>query len=238
MNNEDLDKIADFYNEEDFDNILLYYSFNFFENLRKGDIFLELGCSIGISTKFLLKYASAITVVEGSLKNIEKTRKRIGYDSRVSFYNTLWEDFEYPENKYTDIVWFRGIEHVKDPSKILIKLKKSLKKEGRLHITFPNSLSLHRKLGFYMGIVDSPYSFSDRDIALGHYHVYDRYKVMSILNKCGFYIIDFRGIMIKFFPNSKMLELIKEDQRYIKALFELGKEYPDLCAEIYICATI
>ena len=232
-----LDQIAEFYNENDFDYILLYYALKIFESVKYGSEFLEMGCSIGLSTKYLLRYAKSMDVVEGSTKNIERTRRRINRDRRVKFYNALWEDFEYPEYKYSDIIWFRGIEHIKDPLPVLINIKKALKLGGRIHITFPNALSLHRRLGVYMGIIKSPWEFSERDIKLGHYDIYDRFKVASLLKDAGYKILSFHGIILKPLPNNKMMELYKENPKLIEALFEIGKELPDYCAEIYICAT-
>ncbi len=236
-NMRNLDEISEFYNENDFDYILLYYALKIFENLRFGDEFLEMGCSIGLSTKYLLNYAKSIDVVEGSVRNIEKAKKRIGDNPKAKFYHALWEDFKYPKQKYSDIIWFRGIEHVENPLPILINIKKALKLNGRIHITFPNALSLHRRLGVYMGIIKSPWEFSERDIKLGHYDIYDRFEVINLLREAGYKILDFQGIILKPLPNDKMMELYKENPKLIEALFEIGKELPDYCAEIYICAT-
>ncbi|RKX60966.1 MAG: hypothetical protein DRP29_01680 [Thermodesulfobacteriota bacterium] len=236
MDKKYLDKIANFYTEEDFDYILLYYGLKIFERQRKGNIFLELGCSLGISTFFLLDYASKLDVVEGSEVNIKRAKARIGNTNKVKFYHSLWQDFTYPHHKYSDIIWFRGIEHVPDPKEVLKKIKGSLIPEGRLHITFPNALSLHRRLGTLMGIIKTPWSFSERDVALGHFKIYDRFQLFSLLKDSGYKIINWEGIILKPFPNSKMMELYKENPKLIDALFKIGKELPDYCAEIYICA--
>ncbi len=231
-----LDKIADFYTEEDFDYILLYYGLKVFEENISGEHFLELGCSLGISTSFLLNYAVSLDVVEGSELNIKKAKKRIGNANRVNFYHSLWEDFNYPLNKYSDIIWFRGLEHVNVPEKVLRKITPSLASDGRLHIIVPNALSLHRRIGNIMGILKSPWDLSERDKALGHFKVYDRFQLFALLTENGYKIIKWQGILLKPLPNHKMLELYKENPKLIEALFEIGKELPDYCAEIYVCA--
>jgi len=235
--NDYLDKIAFFYEEEDFDNILLYYGLRTFEKYRKGKAFLELGCSLGISTSFLLKYASILDVVEGSEINIKRAKSKIGNTNKVKFYHSLWEDFKYPKKKYSDIIWFRGIEHTNNPEKILKKISNSLIPDGRLHIIVPNALSLHRRIGAIMGLIKNPWAMSERDIALGHVKVYDRFKLLSILTENKYKIIAWEGIILKPFPNDKMFQLYKENPELIEALYEVGKELPDYCAEIYVCAT-
>jgi len=236
MDKKYLDEIASFYTEEDFDSVLLYYGLKIFEKQRRGDTFLELGCSLGISTTFLLSYALSLDVVEGSIKNIEKAKTRVGNNDKVRFYHSLWEDFNYPKNKYSDIIWFRGMEHISNPEVVLKKIRSSLISGGRLHITVPNALSLHRRLGSLMGLLRDPWSLSERDKALGHFKVYDRFKLISLLKENGYQIIHWEGIILKPLPNSKMLELYKENPKLIEALFEIGKELPDYCAEIYVCA--
>lgn len=232
-----LDKISNFYTEEDFDYILIYYGLKIFEKYRKGNHFLELGCSLGISTSHLLNYASSLDVVEGSELNIIKTKNRIVKHNRVNFYHSLWEDFNYPINKYSDVIWFRGLEHVNNPEKILRKIISSLIDDGRLHIIIPNALSLHRRLGTIMGILKNNWELSERDKSLGHFKVYDKNQLLDLLSKEGYKINIWQGILLKPLPNHKMLELYKDNPQLIDALFEIGKELPDYCAEIYVCAT-
>ncbi len=91
MNKKFLDERANFYTEEDFDYVLLYYGLKIFEKQKKkGQTFLELGCSLGISTLFLLNYASSLDVVEGSEVNIKKVKIRIGNNKKATFYHALW----------------------------------------------------------------------------------------------------------------------------------------------------
>ena len=138
------------------------------------------------------------------------------------------------EDKVTLRTVIRKLEAAEE--EVLKKIKGSLIPEGRLHITFPNALSLHRRLGTLIGIIKTPWSFSERDVALGHFKIYDRFQLFSLLKDSGYKIINWEGIILKPFPNSKMMEFYKENPKFIEALFKIGKELPDYCAEIYICA--
>ena len=230
-----LDNIAAIYKiEEDFDSVLLNYNLKVISFYFKGKIFLELGTS-GLSTKLLLPYASCIDVVEASKVNIEKAKQMVD-NNCITFYLSLWEKFNYPVQKYTDIIWFGGMEHIEAPEKILQRLRTALVKKGRLHIVVPNALSLHRRLGTYMKLIKEPHELSERDKKFGHVKVYDRFQVTQLLIEVGYHVFAWEGIFLKPLPNAKMLLLYKENPKLIDALYKIGKELPDYCAEIYICA--
>jgi len=236
---EKLEKIAEIYNiQEDFDKVLLCYNLKTIYNFLIGKKVLELGTS-GLSSFLLanLDKIEELHIVDASIKRINETKEMLNsFKKSIKFYKELWEDFEFREQYYTDIIWIRGIEHIKEPSLILKKIKRALVPSGRLHIIFPNAFSFHRKLGVYMNILDEPHNFTERDLKYGHYHVFDRFKLISILNNSGFRVYNWEGIILKPLPNNKMMELYKENPKLIDALFKIGKELPDYCAEIYICA--
>jgi hypothetical protein len=85
-----------------------------------------------------------------------------------------------------------------------------------------------------MDILEEPHSFTERDLKFGHFHVFDRFQIFAMLNKLNFQIYTWEGIILKPFPNNKMLELYKENFKIIEALYKVGKELPDYCAEIYV----
>jgi SAM-dependent methyltransferase len=238
----DLDDIADYYKiEDDFDMIFMKYNFEVAEKYFFGKTFLELGCATGESTIKMLDYADTIDVVEGSIKNIETSQKKINrlqssVSSRVKFHHSDWFAFDYALSHYSDIVFFRGLEHLSEPDRLLKQIKGSLTEDGRIHIVIPNALSLHRKIGVSMGLLKSTYELNERDKKVGHFKVYDRHQVEELLRKAGYEIITWKGIFLKMLPNDEMLRLYKNNPEFIKALFSIGNEFPEQCAEIYICA--
>lgn len=239
----DLNAISQHYVEgNEFDTILTPYELMVIKQCLAGNNFLELGCSIGNSTIRLAKFAASIDVVEGSNENIElakKKIKKIGKQNpvKIVFHNQLWEEFSF-ENPYSDIMWIRGIEHVKNPGNILKKMADSLKKTaGRLHLVTVNALSLNRRIGVFMGLLGDPHELSDRDIKFGHFKIYDKAQLINLLEQNGYRILRCEGIMLKPLPNSKMYELYKENPKLIDALGLMGKELPDYCTEVYICAS-
>lgn len=204
-----------------------------------GDKILEVGCGIGLSTQLLLEYTNELSVVDASHESIMFTKQKLsnsGLDiNKIKFYESLWEEFDIQE-KFTDIVFFRGAEHIKNPELVINNLKKMLINGGRLHISVPNANSFHRKIGVHMNILQNPKSFTESDIKVGHENVFDFYSMRDLLiNKCNMSVYSHQGVFIKFLSNSQMNVLFKQNKNLSLALYELGKEYPTESAEIYFC---
>lgn len=234
-----LEEIASQYNvATDFDAILVGYDFEVAKEYFSGRTFLELGCATGESVLKLLPYAEAIDVVEGAEKNIETTKAKVGEapSAKVQYFHSLWQDYTFPENYYSDVIWFHGIEHIEDPESLLKKIFTSLQPNGRLHVVTPNAFSLHRRVGVAMGLLQDVHELNERDRMVGHVVVFDREQVLSVLDRSGFVSLAQSGIMIKPLPNAKMKELSEQNPALIHAYFTLGKELVDLAAETYICA--
>ncbi len=236
-----LEKIAELYNvADDFDAILVGYDFEVAKEYFFGRQFLELGSATGESTLKLLQFAESIDVIEGSEKNIETTKQKLGDQIKVSvrYFHSLWEDYEYLHQTYSDIIWFHGIEHIKNPQLLVQKIKKSLKPGGRIHVVTPNAFSLHRQAGVAMGMLQDVYELNERDRMVGHCVVFDRDHLKSFFENNGFCIYAEEGIMIKPLPNAKMKELSKENPDLIHAYFLLGKVHKNISAEMYFCVTL
>lgn len=238
-----LDKITLHYAEgNEFDTLLTPYEIHLIKKYFFGENFLEMGCSVGDSTAELIKFAKSIDIIEGSKKNIDLAKRKVIKATKkglggIAFYHMLWEEFPF-DKTYSDIFWIRGIEHVNNPQKILEKIAKALKRtKGHLHLVTVNALSLNRRLGALMGLLKDPHQLSDRDIRFGHVKIYDREQLENLLKRCSFKLVESTGIMLKPLPNNKMYELYKENPKLIPAFNIIGKELPDYCTELYVCAT-
>lgn len=243
---QELDAIAEYYiPENDFDKFLINYGLTTAQKYFGKGCFLELGCATGESTLRLLHHVDNLDVVEGAQSNIEKTRAKIEAlikdkqwekNKNIVFFNSLWEDFFWPEQKYSDIIWFHGLEHINSPDKILSRARRSLLPGGRLHVITPNANSYHRKLGVNLGMLKDIHELNERDKKVGHVAVYDRQQVFDLLQKNGFLVKDWHGVFFKLFSNKIMFELCQKEKGLAGALFALGKDFPENCAELYICA--
>ena len=236
-----LDDIAQYYKiEEDFDLVFMKYNFIVAHEYFVGDTFLELGCATGESTLSLLKFASTIDVVEGSKINIDVTKKKLDllpkHNTIVNFYKNFWEEFDYKDDYYTDILLFCGLEHLDNPGLVLKRLYGALKPGGRLHIVVPNAHSLHRKIGVSMGLLKEIHELNERDKMMGHKQVFDISTLIEIVRSNKFNVLDWRRVMLKVLSNIQMQKLYRDNPSLIQAFFEVGRDIPDKCAELYLCA--
>ena len=78
--------------------------------------------------------------------------------------------------KYDIILAFDVLEHLKDPEKEILKVKKSLKKNGVFIFSVPNNYGLYGK------IMTSFFNYMDRT----HISTYKRKKWIAILKDAGF----------------------------------------------------
>jgi hypothetical protein len=86
-----------------------------------------------------------------------------------------------------------------------------------------------------MGLLESIYSLNERDLQLGHERVYDMDLLKAHLTEAGFSISHETGVFLKFLANGQIEQWFSQEM--IQAFYELGKDYPELCAEILVIAS-
>jgi 2-polyprenyl-3-methyl-5-hydroxy-6-metoxy-1,4-benzoquinol methylase len=219
--------------ENDFDYWIIQYDFHALNKWIIGDKVIELGCGKGVLTKKLARKCKELKVVEGSLENINHVKNELNDLNNISYYHSLWQDFNYKRNDISDVVFSSGLEHInKEVSSIIFNnIKNWLKPGGKLHIIVPNSNSLHRKVALYMGLIKDVHELSPRDLLLKHERVFDKDLLFEEIKENGFIIKHQEGIFLKPLPNSMMMKL-KED--VIRGFGEISVEYPDDSAHIYV----
>jgi len=235
-----LNDIADAYDpstpEKDFDYWLIQFDFEALSKFLIGNSVIELGCGRGVQTEKLACICKKLEVVEGSIKNIEFARNRIGEHRNVIFHESLWQDFEH-EDDASDVVFFMGLEYLDREMgrKVILHSKDWLSEGGRLHVVVPNANSLHRRVAHYMGIIEDPHELSDRDRLYGHQLVYDKVDLFNLLIESGYKIRHWEGIFLKPLTNKMMMSLSED---VIRGFNKVGSELPDYCAHIYAVCEI
>jgi 2-polyprenyl-3-methyl-5-hydroxy-6-metoxy-1,4-benzoquinol methylase len=190
---------------------------------------LEVGCGWGDMTQYFASRFQRIVALDGSLQCVRVTRERCGRWPHVEVHHRLIEEF-LTEDRFEDVVMVRVLEHVEDPVATLAKLGSFLKPEGQLHVVVPNARSLHRRVGKAMGLLKDLTDFSPRDIQYGHKRVYDSTLLVEHVEAAGLRVDQAQGVLIKPLSNAQMQSW---DPEIVLALFEVGKEEPGLCNELY-----
>ena len=97
-------------------------------------------------------------------------------------------------------------------------------------INVPNAHSLHRQLGVKMGLLEKVTDLNAQDKKLGHKRVYTPALLSEHIQQSGLVADRIGGIMLKPLSNRQMNDW---DEPMLKALFELGDDFPELSSELY-----
>lgn len=225
---ESIERAAKYYDSSiSFDRYYIEYEAKLIAEYDKGPKVLEMGCASGVMTQFLVDIYPDVSVVDASIQYFERIRSRFG--TRVRAFHSLFEEFE-PNENYNTIILARALEHVKDPVVILRHASAWLVPGGKIHVIVPNAESLHRRVGKSMGIISELTDLTAQDKVVGHRRVYTAESLRKTVEQSGLSIVHEKGIYLKPFPNAQMEGWSRE---LINAFFELGKELPNYCAEIY-----
>jgi len=207
-----------------------------FKPYVQGGIGLELGSEIGYMSERLAALVEHLDIVDGSEAFLEQVKKR--NIPNASYICSLFEDFQ-PTQKYDVVFASHILEHLQDVQVVLRMVKHALKPDGTLFATVPNARAMSRQLARHMGLLDSLYALTPNDIRGGHRRVYDRASLDRDIEIAGFEIIAEGGILFKPFADFQMDQLIDSGilgPQQCEGLFKLGREYPDLCADLYVIA--
>lgn len=226
------DNFASFYSNKilQIDYQLATYCYEAAKPFFNGKNCLELGPASGYMTRFLVNDFERVVAVEGAADLVEKIADAPNLEKVCS----LFQDFKTDE-KFDTIILNHVLEHIADPIPLLKQIRTWLAPRGKFIVGVPNARSFHRMVAVKMGLLESIYTLNERDHQLGHQRVYDIDLLKAHLVEAGFTISNETGIFLKFLANGQIEQWFSQEM--IQAFFELGKDYPELCAEIMVIAT-
>jgi 2-polyprenyl-3-methyl-5-hydroxy-6-metoxy-1,4-benzoquinol methylase len=199
------------------------------ERYLKGPRVLELGYVDGEWTDALLAKKFHVDVVEGAAAHVEHARGRFSGQPSVRIFHKLFQEFE-ADGAYDCIVAGDMLRYLPEPVAFLRKTRGWLKDDGVLVATLPNSRSLHRRIGAFMGLEPSPTSLNQRDRQVGNRRSYDREEFRMLLEEGGFTVRALHGCFLKPLSSAQMEGW---DDKLLRALLRLGDELEDYCWFLY-----
>lgn len=191
---------------------------------------LEVGCGSGLSTEKLRRLFRDLEIIEPSSKNIALLRRRV---PDAICHNVLLEDFR-AKRKYDFIFFLNVIEHVEDPIAALKILAQLLKDEGLAFISAPNCMSLNRRAGYKMGLLESYDQMAPKDHEVGHRRLYTVDMLTDHCNQGGLKVLSMKGMYLKPLSEAQMIEL---GDKAVRAFYALGEDVPQLCASLLAIVT-
>lgn len=218
----------------DFDKLLRDYMMRTFAPmLPKGKV-LEMGCYIGEFTEILTKHCADLTVIEAAENLIAETKARVS--GKVKFIHSTFEDAQL-DGQYDAIFLMHTLEHLDHPVEVLKKVNQWLTNDGTLFLVVPNAFAPSRQIAVKMGLIEHPEAVTKGEREHGHRITYSFETLERDAKAAGLNIADRGGVFFKPFANFQFDKLMKTDiitTEYLDGCYELGKEYPDLCASIYL----
>lgn len=230
---ERVESLASWYRhkELDFDRRVIQFRYQTLLPYLQGPNGLELGPSQGEMTKFLINHFEKLTIVEGAsqlLANIPSAANLVKVHS-------LFEEYK-PSESFNTIVMEHILEHVEKPIDLLERVKKWLAPNGVILIGVPNGNSIHRLAAVKMGLLTHPCELNARDHEVGHRRVYTHSTLIDDLNAAGLKIKEIKGVFFKPVSNQQIQDHWTEEM--ILGFYELGKDFPELAAEICAVCTL
>ena len=200
----------------------------------KGSL-LELGSFKGDFTRRFLTYFDDITCVEASDVAIEEARRTLG--GKVKFVNALFETVTLPK-RYDNIVLTHVLEHMDNPVLLLKSINEEwLSDGGRLFLVCPNANAPSRQIAVKMGLITHNTAVTSAEREHGHRRTYALDTLERDAVQAGLKIVYRTGIFFKAFANFQWDRLLTTDiitKEYLEGCYQLGQQYPDLCASIFL----
>jgi len=239
----------------DYNSVLAHYKVVSCLEHAKGDSLLDLACGDGLMTAMFAEYFDRIVGVDASSAHITEARRRL---PEARFFESLIEDFEIDE-KFDAVFLLDILEHVIDPVAVLKKAASFLVPGGTLIAHVPNAVAINRRLAVLMGTLTSCHELSPFDINIaGHRRTYEMETLVSDVEAAGLKVTATGGVFYKMLSTPQMDWFLKNGlweeggfgwgrvgeekskdwkAEFCRACYELGKQQPNDCNIIFVCAT-
>lgn len=227
-----LEEVAEWFSTFDgINGLIVNYTARYLSDLATGPAIAEMGCADGRMTQTLADRFERVTAIDASATQIERAQNHIGERDNVTFVNAFFEAMPDDLGLFNTVIQAHILEHVEDPVATLKAGAGLLADEGILIAQVPHAMSLHRRIGVAMGLIESATGLSESDLKLGHRRVYTRDALVADATAAGLQVIDDGGFFIKPLSNAQM-ETWSPD--LLDAFFEVGRTMKEYAAEIYL----
>ncbi len=203
---------------------------------------LEIGCGLHPFFEDYTEFKELIIIepstvffnnAVGLLKNSPEL------SSKVVIMNDYFENVIDKISTYKlDFIILSNLLHeIENVSSFLKALHKICHEDTILHIVVPNAKSFHRILAFEMGMIDSIYQLSDRNILLQQKTVFDLESLSALLVKNGFNIIESGSSFIKPFSHQQMQDMLEHkiiNEKILTGFYKMVNYMPELGSEIFV----
>ena len=155
----------------------------------------------------------------------------------MTFHNALFEQVVLPQ-RYDHIVMTHVLEHLDDPVAVLRRVNQEwLAPQGRFFLVCPNANAPSRQIAVKMGLISHNAAVTKAEALHGHRCTYSLDTLERDAVAAGLKVAHRSGIFFKALANFQWDRLLQTDivsQAYLDGCYQLGQQYPDLCASIFL----
>jgi hypothetical protein len=245
MTMRNLFKYAEDYSQQPFDQThVKFRRLKLIEQIKKyphGKI-LEIGCGLQPFFEDFTDFKELIIIEPTTVffnNAVELLKKNPGLNSKVVLLNDYFENvIDRIRTFRLDFIILSNVLHeIENVSTFLKSLREICNEDTILHIVVPNAKSFHRILAFEMGMIDSIYQLSDRNVLLQQHIVFDLESLSALLVKNGFNIVESGSSFIKPFTHQQMQDMLDHkiiDESTLTGFYKMVHYLPELGSEIFV----
>ncbi len=163
--------------------------------IGSGKKVLDAGCYDGLLSEIFLKNGNQVYGFDASKDAVNRAKKR----GIVALVADAEKKFPFPDRQFDLIHAGEIIEHLYDTDIFISECRRVLKKNGKIIITTPNTLSLPRRIMYFLGIgkfFEASNSFSSEGIGVGHIRFFTKKLLVDYLKSRGFKLKKFTSDFI------------------------------------------
>ena len=200
---------------------------------------LEIGCGF---TPLFNKYQNfdEYTIIEPGEEAFEFVKKNNLDNKKIKFINDFFENCYEKLNKQNyDYIISTGVLHETNTPEIFLKtIKKLSNKNTEVYLNVPNALSMHRVIAKEMGLIESIYQQTERNILLKQNMIFDRESLTNLIKNVipRVNILDCNSFFLKPFTHSQMMDCIHNkvlNENIFDGMYKASEYYPDSGCELY-----
>jgi len=207
----------------DFDYVLRRYMLRTFSRFMRPGATLEMGCYKGEFTSLLVDAGAKVTVIEAAADLVEEVRGRLG--DKVELIHSTFEQVRL-ERRFDNIFLMHTLEHLDDPVGVLRRIDGWLAPGGLLFLVVPNA-----------GLISHNDAVTPAEFAHGHRRTYRFDTLEAEARASGLQVVQRGGVFFKPLANFQFDKLMGTEvmsEGYLEGCYQLGMQYPELCASIYL----
>lgn len=201
---------------------------------------LEIGC--GLESIFnAYNSFDKLIIIEPGLKFYEKAKldienKKIHNTEIFNLY--LEESLEILSDYKFDFILISSLLHeIPNPILFLEIIKKISNPNTIIHINVPNANSFHRLLAVEMGLIENVFELSKNNVSFQQQNVFDLNKLIELVEKLDFKIIESFSYSFKPFTHGQMQKMIDSKlitEEMLEGFYKLESKLPGIGSEIGI----